>query len=234
MAVAIDRSLKAGLMPHAMAALDLEVVSAILRRHVALYRRVKPTYQAQLVSSLAALWDPTHRDVLDVGGGTGLLAEAMRVVFALRRVVSVDIEDRFLPGLGIETSRFDGTHLPFGDGSFDAVMLNNVLHHVPGSARPALLRECARVTRGPIYVKDHIKASRLDGLRLAALDAIGNIPFAGMVSAQYLTRRDWTALASASGLVIEAETGGNYRSGPFARLFPNRLEVTMRLARISN
>lgn len=220
-------------MTHGMAAPSLQAVSAILGQHGALYRRLKPTYQTQLLSDLAALWDPAHRDVLDVGGGTGLIAEAMRQVFNLRRVVSVDVADRFLPDLGIETDRFDGTHLPFGDARFDAVVLNNVLHHVDGPSRAALLAECARVSRGPIYVKDHLRASRLDALRLGALDVIGNVPFSGMVRARYLTRGDWAGLTAAAGLRVEAEIGGAYRSGIFARLFPNRLEVTMRLGRIS-
>lgn len=220
-------------MTRVMAAPDIETVAAILGRHTALYRRMKPTYQTQLLTSLTSLWDPTHRNVLDVGGGTGLLAEAMRHVFGLDRVVSVDVADRFLPDLGIETARFDGIHLPFCDGSFDAVVLNNVLHHVPRPARAALLRDCARVSRGPIYIKDHIAKSRLDTLRLAALDVIGNVPFSGMVSAHYLAPRAWTELAAAAGLVIKAETGGAYRAGLMAQIFPNRLEATMRLARVS-
>ena len=221
-------------MPRVMAPPDIETVSAILGRHAALYRRMKPTYQTQLLASLSGLWDPAHRAVLDVGGGTGLLAEAMHHVFKLDRVVSVDIDDRFLPGLGIETAQFDGTQLPFGNGSFDAVVLNNVLHHVPRPARPALLRDCVRVSRGPIYIKDHISASRLDTLRLAVLDVIGNVPFSGMVTAHYLAPRAWVELAAAAGLVIEAETGGPYRTGLMARIFPNRLEATMRLARVSH
>jgi SAM-dependent methyltransferase len=203
-------------------------VAEILRPHANLYRVVPPVYQTQLLASLAELWDSRHRSLLDIGGGTGLLAEAMRLVFKLDRVVSVDVEDRFAQGLGIMVATFDGRTLPFPDESFDAVVLNNVIHHVARADRIALLRECRRVSRGPVYIKDHLARGALDRFRLALLDIMGNVPFAGMVSASYLTRSDWQELAEALGLTIAAESTGRYRSGAFSRLFPNRLEFTMR------
>jgi len=203
-------------------------VGKILSPHANLYRYVPPVYQTQLLASLAELWDPAHRSLLDIGGGTGILAEAMRLVFRLDRVVSVDVEDRFRTGLGIEVATFDGRQLPFPDETFDAVVLNNVIHHVARDDRPALLRECRRVSRGPVYIKDHLARGALDRLRLGLLDIMGNVPFAGMVKASYLARPDWEALAAGAGLMIMAESGGAYRTGLFVRLFPNRLEFTMR------
>ncbi len=203
-------------------------VAEILRPHAALYRYRPPVYQTQLLASLAEVWDPRHRSVLDIGGGTGILAEAMRLIFRLERVASVDVEDRFREGLGIETGTYDGTRLPFPDGTFDAIVLNNVVHHVDRGDRSALLRECRRVGRGPVYIKDHLARGGLDRLRLALLDVMGNVPFAGMVRASYLTRSDWDALARGTGFAVAAASGGAYRSGPFARLFPNSLEITMR------
>ncbi|TXM65142.1 class I SAM-dependent methyltransferase [Methylobacterium sp. WL12] len=203
-------------------------VAGILRPHANLYRVVPPVYQTQLLASLAEVWDPRHRSLLDIGGGTGILAEAMRLVFKLDRVVSVDVEDRFAPGLGIAVATFDGRTLPFADASFDAVVLNNVLHHVARADRIPLLRECRRVSRNPVYIKDHLARGMLDRFRLALLDIMGNVPFAGMLRASYLTRSDWQDLAAALGLTIVAENTGRYRSGLFSQLFPNRLEVTIR------
>jgi ubiquinone/menaquinone biosynthesis C-methylase UbiE len=203
-------------------------VTEILRSHANLYRFMPAVYQTQLLASLAELWDPQHRSLLDIGGGTGILAEAMRLVFRLDRVISVDVENRFRDGLGITVATFDGRSLAFADASFDAVVLNNVIHHVGQADRIALLKECRRVSRGPVYIKDHLARGPLDRFRLALLDIMGNVPFAGMVSASYLTRSDWQALAETVGLTIAAESGGHYRSGLFGRLFPNRLEFTMR------
>ena len=97
------------------------------------------------------------------------------------------------------------------------------------------MRECARVAgAGPIYIKDHLAASHLDHARLLVLDLMGNLPFGGMVKASYLTAEDWQRLAAAPGYRIDRQISGAYRSGTFERLFPNRLEVTMRLVRANS
>jgi SAM-dependent methyltransferase len=123
--------------------------------------------------------------------------------------------------------------LPFGDRAFDAATLNNVIHHVPVASRASLLREIRRVVDGPVYIKDHVTEGLMDNLRLVAMDAIGNIPFGGMVWARYLGRADWVQLATDSGYVIAAQiASARYRDGIYSMLFPNRLEVTLRLERL--
>jgi hypothetical protein len=103
------------------------------------------------------------------------------------------------------------------------------MHHVPVSARADLLREVRRVVDGPLYIKDHETRGRADNVRLTVLDAIGNIPFGGMVWARYLSRTEWELLARQTGYRITARADPQrYRGGAFALLFPNRLEVTMR------
>jgi ubiquinone/menaquinone biosynthesis C-methylase UbiE len=166
--------------------------------------------------------------VLDVGGGSGIIAQAIKDLFAVDRVVSVDVHDRYLDGLDIDTRTYDGQTLPFADRCFDCVILCNVLHHVPRELRAALLRDCGRVTRtGIVYIKDHVAQSPLDHARLTILDLLGNVPFGGMVKADYLEPADWEALAEETGFRIAARDGGRYRGGPMAGLFPNRLEVLM-------
>jgi ubiquinone/menaquinone biosynthesis C-methylase UbiE len=210
--------------------LSLPTVQALIGRHIPLYRKHAPTYHAELLQSFRQLWDPSHARVLDVGGGTGIIAQAMKDLFGIAHVTSVDVHDRFLTTLDIERRVFDGETLPFADASFDCITFSNVLHHVPVEGRRKLLRECARVAgSGPIYIKDHVAASGLDHARLFTLDAIGNIPFGGMVKASYLTADDWQVLATSCGRIIDRRISGSYRSGPFAMIFPNRLECTMRL-----
>lgn len=175
------------------------------------------------------MWDFSHRSALDVGGGTGVMAQAVKTLFRLERVASVDVEDRYLPGLDIETSVYDGHRLSFGDGAFDCILLFNVLHHVPVAGRAALLRECRRVAGdGPIYIKDHLSAGVLDFSRLSILDLLGNVPFHGMLSAHYLSEADWSTLALATGDRECARLSGAYRGGAFEILFPNRLEISMK------
>jgi putative flippase GtrA/SAM-dependent methyltransferase len=208
-------------------------VSELLGRYVPLYRRRRPVYQTVLLQSLRNLWDLDDQNMLDVGGGTGVIAQAIHDLFPVQRMVSVDVEDRFLPALSIETATYDGATLPFADASFDCVLLANVLHHVPAHGRVALVQECSRATgRGTLYIKDHVATGTLDRARLAVLDYIGNTPFHGMVKATYLGSSDWAQLATLSGYRIESVVSGAYRSGFLAGLFPNRLEITMRWVQI--
>jgi SAM-dependent methyltransferase len=212
-------------------AMSLERVSEVLSNHAPLYRRRAPVYQTVMLADLAEVWQGPHDRVLDVGGGTGVIAEAIQMLLPVREVVAVDVVDRYFPSLSVETRVYDGCTLPFADRSFDGATINNVLHHVPREARPALMSEIARVVSGPIYIKDHVATSRLDHWRLATLDAIGNIPFGGQVHAEYLTMPEWNCLAEAMKAQIGAVCRGAYRHGPMAWLFPNRLEATFRFDR---
>jgi SAM-dependent methyltransferase len=208
--------------------LTADEVATSLAPHLAMYRHKAPTYQTDMLNSLLGVWRGPHDRLLDVGGGTGVIGQCLQDLFPVGSVTAIDVVDRFCPGLTIETRTYDGARLPFDDGSFDAATMNNVLHHVPIPVRPALLADIARVVAGPLYIKDHEQRSWLDRRRLAALDFVGNIPFGGMVRADYLANDEWSRLAENAGYVIAETLHRPYRHGPFAWLFPNRLEITMR------
>lgn len=213
--------------------IDPHQLQRILSGHLAMYRRKVPFYQAAMLDSLAELWDARHRNVLDIGGGTGVIAQAMAELLPVDAVQAIDVVDRFCPTLSVPTSKFDGKVLPFPDRSFEAATLNNVVHHVPIDARLGLFREIRRVVSGPLYIKDHEYRNTLDYGRLVAMDAIGNIPFGGMIRARYLTRADWENLAGESGYrIVRRAEPRRYRSGVHAAVFPNRLETTLRLEAI--
>lgn len=212
-----------------MEEITVEAVRRCLSAHVPLYSWRKPVYQHVALRNLQLMWNPAHRSALDVGGGTGVMAHTVKALFALERVATVDVADRFLASLDVETSVYDGVTLPFADGAFDCILLFNVLHHVPVGGRVELLRECRRVAgRGPIYIKDHLSRGALDRLRLTALDFVGNTPFGGMVRADYLSADEWRELAAHSGHAAGEPLSGPYRRGLAAMCFPNRLEVSMR------
>ena len=211
-------------------AIDARQLQAVLAEHLDMYRTRVPHYQAEMLSSLAELWQGKPARLLDIGGGTGVIAEAISRFLPVGKVRSIDLVDRYCKGLSVETQAYDGKTIPFGDGSHDAATMNNVLHHVPKAARADLLKEIRRVVAGPLYIKDHLSSGWLDDQKLTLLDAIGNIPFGGMIAAQYLPQQEWEHLAAASGWKIGATaTDRRYRSGPMALFFPNRLEVTFRL-----
>ncbi len=212
-----------------MIQMTLEDVTRAFAAKIPLYSWRRPVYQYVALDALRRLWEPSHRRLLDVGGGTGVIAQTLKTFFALDRVVSIDVENRFLKNLDIDTRIYDGERLPFPDAAFDCVTLFNVLHHVPLEHRAPLLRECRRVVgEGPVYIKDHLSTGAIDAARLAALDLLGNAPFNGMVCARYLAEADWSVLKQEAGFREEMRLSGAYHDGFLAALFPNRLEISMK------
>ena len=100
--------------------------------------------------------------ILDVGCGTGYLANQLRETYGVDPT-GVDIRDaRALP---IAFSSFDGTSLPFPDKSFDHIVLSYVLHHANDPL--ALARECHRVARRSVIVFEELPYTRPGKLLLA-------------------------------------------------------------------
>jgi SAM-dependent methyltransferase len=198
--------------------------------HQALYRFHKPLYQLELLKDLAALVPSGDCRILDVGAGSGLIAEMIATMFPGKTVAAVDVIDRILPTVGVPFRTFDGQVLPFEDDSFDCVLLSNVLHHVNPNQRRGLLNEALRVTGGgPLVIKDHLAESRLDRFKLTWLDFAGNAPFGGMVDAWYLDRSDWDGLFADLECTGEMLIGSPYRGGMYGVMFPNRLEICLRV-----
>lgn len=205
---------------------SLQQVQDAMVAHQRLYAWRRPVYQWAMLSGLVRAWERVPKTILDVGGGTGLMAQVIQDLFPGTKVTVIDVQDRVLPTLSISSRVYDGERIPGESGSFDCAVLLNVLHHVPVGKRAPLLKECLRVTGGgPIYIKDHLSAGTLDDLRLRALDTMGNAPFGGMIEASYLRREDWDRLAAETGCAAEWRPLQPFRSGPSALLFPNGLEI---------
>jgi SAM-dependent methyltransferase len=100
--------------------------------------------------------------VLDVGGRTALLREFLPA----DRVDLVDMEASESPGLVLG----DGSNLPFRDGSFDVVAAFDTLEHVPPPRRAAFVAECARVSRGHVFIAGPYRAPRVDEAEELLLD----------------------------------------------------------------
>ena len=88
-------------------------------------------------------------DVLDCGCGMGFYLMAMQQLRAVR-LTGLDMDPdrlRYAEELGVRATlvQGDGEALPFADGSFDRVLMSEVLEHVPDDG--AALREAHRVLR---------------------------------------------------------------------------------------
>ncbi len=183
-----------------------------------------------MLKDLATLLPSGDCRILDIGAGSGLIAETIAAMFPGKTVTAVDVTNRILPTVRIPFRTFDGQVLPFEAGSFDCALLCNVLHHVKTDQRQGLLREILRVTGGgPLVIKDHLAETRLDHVKLAWLDFAGNAPFGGMVRAWYLGGRDWNELFAELQCSGELLPDSPYRRGLYALLFCNRLEICLRV-----
>ncbi len=83
-------------------------------------------------------------DVLEVATGPGLLAK--HVAYAAKKMIATDYSDGMIreakKGSYPENLRFevvDAEHLPYGDDSFDAVIIANALHIVPNPEKSATM-----------------------------------------------------------------------------------------------
>jgi SAM-dependent methyltransferase len=151
-----------------------------------------------LAEALAPLLPAAGR-VLDVGCGDGRLAERVRARRPGIAIGGVEVKPR--PGARIPVTPFDGRALPFGDGSFDAAMVVDTIHHAEDG--DALLRECARVAR-LVVVKDHLRDPFLARPTLRFMDWVGNRRHGVPVPDDYWPRRRWEEAFARAGLAVES------------------------------
>jgi ubiquinone/menaquinone biosynthesis C-methylase UbiE len=134
------------------------------------------------VESLLAL-RPDQGTVLDVGTGPGHIPIELATRTTSTRIVAVDAA-RHMLAYGrrhVERTGFadrvrlvcsDGKRLPFPDATFDAVMTNSIVHHIPDPV--PCFRELRRVLKpdGALLIRDlHRPRDREELEQLVALHA---------------------------------------------------------------
>ncbi|MDP6544397.1 MAG: methyltransferase domain-containing protein [Phycisphaerae bacterium] len=199
----------------------LKVVSAVHRRCVYGGR------VARLAEAIGALCPEGPQKILDVGCGDGHIAKTLADRLGDGCEISgIDVLVRDAPAIPV--TRYDGRTMPFGDDSFDTVLLIDVLHHTGDPA--ALLAEAARVAGGSVIVKDHVCESRLDKWLLSFMDWVGNRPHGVALEYNYLSAAEWDNCIAAAGLVREYHTANVklYR-WPLSVFFERRMHVLMKL-----
>jgi SAM-dependent methyltransferase len=147
-----------------------------------------------LVSSLAPALAGV-RSVLDIGTGTGNVAEVLR-----ERgwdVIAVDVEDLSFTG-SVAPLIYDGDRLPFEADAFDATLLSTVLHHADDPGQ--LLREARRVA-GRVIVVEDVHRNRIHRAVCSLLDRILSLELVGG-RLGYRSDAQWRALFQRTGLRV--------------------------------
>jgi len=101
-------------------------------------------------------WLPSEGPVLDLGSGTGHFSAGLERQLGLE-VVTADVTDIHV--VGPPPVLIAGGILPFAEGTFSVALVLFVLSYPrePG----AVLKEVARVTRGPIILVQSLHANRV-------------------------------------------------------------------------
>jgi SAM-dependent methyltransferase len=160
-------------------------------RKVVMRRRV-----LQISKNISKLIPDDVVSVLDVGAGTGEMAQSIRTLRPELKISGADIYIR--PKTFIPVVEYDGNKLPFNDASFDAVITVDVLHHCNDPV--SVLRECARVSKKWVIIKDHIADSTYDEKILTFMDWVGNKAHGVTLPYNYLSSLEWNAAFDKAGL----------------------------------
>lgn len=108
-------------------------------------------------------------------------------------------------------------------------MISDVLHHT--NHPEDLLRECNRVAKSFILIKDHICDSTWDKQILSFMDWVGNRGYDVVLPYNYLSTKNWNDIYSHIGLTLEKEFDSlHLYPQPFSMIFDSSLHFVSRLA----
>jgi len=116
-----------------------------------------------IAAELARTGAAAPRNVLDFGAGVGYSVPFFARHVPTARVTCLDVSQKSLAvgaarhGRNAEFRHFDGSQIPYPDGTFDAALASCVFHHIEHAEHVALLAELRRVLvpGGTLFVFEH-------------------------------------------------------------------------------
>ena len=125
------------------------------------YSTFKWASNPSYLSAFVKACEPEKRDwVLDVGIGTGLVAEILLPLVS--KIVGIDNSKDMLTQCDgkLNIMFCDARDIPYPDSSFDKIIIRNVLHHITEGLQDAM-NECYRVLKrgGKVIIGERIAPS---------------------------------------------------------------------------
>jgi len=177
--------------------------------------------------------------LLDIGCGGGVLAEEFALLGC--QVTGIDISPKSIAvaqahaaasGLSIDYRIGDGTSLPFGDESFEAVSCCDVLEHI--QAWKQVIAEAGRVLiPGGLFFFDTInrnqrsRAVMIRGLQESAFTRL--MPANTHIWEMFITPDEIAAALRQHGMQLEDMKGGKIAKNPLATLWDVRQQKQGRI-----
>lgn len=115
-----------------------------------IFSKLYETAARKMCSECADYIKPGSK-ILDLGCGSGIVGKTFGEVFK-SEVTGVDIIDQRIVSLDFQL--YNGENLPFSDDTFDAVLINYVLHHCQDPIHT--LREAKRVTKDKMVIYEDL------------------------------------------------------------------------------
>ncbi len=202
--------------------------SLAARALFALHHRAIHVPRVERVTRALAAQIGRAGSLLDVGCGDGTVAQGIGAAIGAEagRVEGVDILVR--PATAIPVTPYDGEHLPFADGAFEAVVISDVLHHCEHPA--IVLREALRVASRVVAIKDHFRFDRASGAILLAMDQIGNAAPGVLVRGTYFTAGEFATLVDdAGGRITGLEWPLRIHDLPWRLITQDRLQFAAKI-----
>jgi SAM-dependent methyltransferase len=138
---------------------------------------------------------PAKSRILDLGGGWGFYAGPLK-----KRGHESLVLDVLKPGYQkAPVILYDGSKIPFPDGSFDVTILVTMLHHVPDPE--ALFKEVRRVTRQKVVVVEDLYHHAAGRCWTICRDRILNVEFTSHPH-QFRTDSGWREFFKVAGFNI--------------------------------
>ncbi|TNE73782.1 class I SAM-dependent methyltransferase, partial [bacterium] len=158
--------------------------------------------------------------ILDVGCGDGKIAKSIKSIHPKIEIEGIDVLVR--EDCEILVTKFDGVNIPYPENYFDFILLIDVLHHTEHSNE--LLKECKRVAKKGIVIKDHLNNSIIDYWTLRFMDKVGNARYDVHLPHIYFSSQEWKDLIQQNSLEVEWTTSKlNLYPFPFNHIFDRKM-----------